>query len=42
MARFFLGLIEYYRTFIHGYAKIVGVDQERFMLSMDTTMPSGI
>jgi hypothetical protein len=38
----FLGLTKYYQAFIHGYAKIVGVDQERFKLSMDTTKPSGI
>jgi hypothetical protein len=38
----FLGLTKYYQTFIHGYAKIVGVDQKKFKISMDTTTPSGI
>jgi hypothetical protein len=37
MLRFFWDL-QYYQTFIRGYAKIVGVDEKRFRLSMDTTM----
>ncbi len=37
-----LGLTKYYQAFIHGYAKLVGVDQERFKFSMDTTTPNGI
>jgi hypothetical protein len=34
----FWGLTKDYQTFIHGYAKNVGVDEERFRLSTDTTM----
>ncbi len=34
----FWGLTKEYQTFIRGYAKIVGVDEESFKLSMDTTM----